>query len=80
MDSIESVLEGLKYKNIIATKKDSFTIFRMRNKQNKVITALRCYTDENFNPKSEWYSTDEVKINQLISDYNYVVGYRLDCQ
>ena len=80
MNSIESVLEGLKYHNIVVNKKDGYIKFQIRNKKDKVIATLRSYVDNNFNPKSEWYSTDKVKINQLISDYNYVVGYRLDCQ
>ncbi|MBX4266575.1 hypothetical protein [Clostridium estertheticum] len=77
---LKEIMEQLKYCNIDVVKKDGWIKFRMRNKQDKVITTLRCYSNENFNPKSEWFVSTETMVKYLKADYNYVVSYRLDCQ
>ena len=77
---IAEIMEQLKYYNIKCIKNGIWIKFQMRNKQNKVIVTLRCYVENNFNPKSKWYETIDTTVRKLKSDYQYITSYRLDCQ
>lgn len=79
-NQLVQIMQQLKYYNIKWIKSGSYIKFQMRNKKNKVVATLRFYADENFNPKSPFYSTTEQIVNTLKSDYNYVTSYRVDCQ
>jgi len=79
-EQLKEVMEQLKYYNIKWIKDGIWIKFQIYNKQNKVVTDSRWYVEDNFNPKSKWYSTTEKMVGHIIMDYRYVVSYRLDCQ
>lgn len=79
-NQLKEIMEQLKYHNIKIKKENGMIKFQIFNKKDKFVTNLRFYSDNNFNPKSEWHCTTERIINTLKSDYNYVVSYRADCQ
>jgi hypothetical protein len=77
---LKLIMEQLKYHNIKIKIENGFIKFQMFNKKDKFVTNLRYYHENNFNIRSEWHCTTEKVVNTLISDYHYVMSYRLDCQ
>ena len=70
----------LVYYNIKYIKEDGFIKFQMFNKNNKFVTNLRYFSENNFDEKNALYCPPRKIVDCLISDYRYVTSYRSDCQ
>ena len=76
---IKEIFQELKHYKLELIFKNGPNSFYIKNKQGKIISLLRSFSDSNFNPASEFYGNAESKINKIKSDYNYVLNLRRDC-
>jgi hypothetical protein len=78
-NQLKEIFDTLKYYKLELIYEGGINKFYIKNKQGKIVSLLRSFHDNNFNPASEFYSSSEDKINKIKSDYNYVLNYRMDC-
>ncbi len=78
-NQLKEIFDTLRYYKLELIYEGGINKFYIKNKQGKIVSLLRSFHDNNFNPTSEFYSSSEDKINKIKSDYNYVLNYRMDC-